>query len=261
MSSFSLSDPGSLAIMFIGLFLGAVLKGATGAGLPVIAIPTIAAFYDVRVAVVLLVIPNFVTNVWQIRKYREYNLKNSFARNFVIAGIVGAGIGTLLLAYLPLVLLNFTIAFVVFSYIALRLFRPEFHLNIAVMQKWELIAGGSAGILQGAVGLSAPITISFLHAGHLPRFTFIYIASLFFAGMCLIQLPLQSALGLMTWDMVILSLLALIPIFAGLPVGERIGRTLSATVFDRTILILLTVLAIKMLIEAIFLMHGNPIAN
>ena len=37
----------------MGLFLGAVLKGATGAGLPIVAIPTIAGFYDVRVAVVL----------------------------------------------------------------------------------------------------------------------------------------------------------------------------------------------------------------
>ena len=251
MTSLSLSDPSSLVIMFIGLFLGAVLKGATGAGLPVIAIPTIAAFYDVRVAVVLLVIPNFVTNVWQIRKYHEHNLKNSFARNFALAGIVGAGIGTLLLAYLPLELLNIIIVIVVFAYIALRLLRPEFHLATSVMQKWELIAGGSAGVLQGAIGLSSPITITFLHAGRLPRLTFIYIVSLFFAGMCLIQLPLQSALGLMTWDMVILSTLALIPIMIGLPIGERVGRTLSTTVFDNTILILLTVLAIKMLVDAV----------
>jgi len=236
--------------MFIGLFLGAVLKGATGAGLPVIAIPTIAAVYDVRVAVVLLVIPNFVTNVWQIRKYHEHNLKNTFARNFALAGIAGAGIGTLLLAYLPLVLLNIIIAVVVFTYIALRLLRPEFHLSTSVMQKWELIAGASAGVLQGAVGLSSPITITFLHACRLPRLTFIYIASLFFAGMCLIQLPLQSALGLITWDMVLLSLLALIPIFVGLPIGERVGRTLSTAFFDRTILVLLAVLGIKMLVDA-----------
>jgi len=246
----SLSDPGSLAILFTGLFLGALLKGATGVGLPVIAIPTIAAVYDVRVAVVLLVIPNFFTNIRQIHKYQEHNLKINFARNFALAGIVGAGLGTVLLAYLPLALLNIIIAVVVIFYIALRLFRPEFHLSTNVMQQWELVAGSSAGVLQGAIGLSAPITITFLHACRLPRPTFIFIASLFFASMCLIQLPVQAAFGLMTFDIAILSMLALIPIFAGLPIGERIGRTLSATVFDQIILVLLTSLAAKMLVDA-----------
>jgi len=246
----TVSDPSTLAILSIGVFLGAILKGATGVGLPVIAIPTIAAVYDVRIAVVMLVIPNFCTNIWQIRKFHQHNLKNNFARNFALSGIAGAGVGTVLLAYLPLVVLNVAIAVVVFGYIALRLFRPEFYLSSSVMRKWEKVAGGCAGILQGAIGLSAPITITFLHACRLPRHTFVFIASLFFAGMCLIQLPLQLALGLMTPDMIILSLLALIPIFIGLPIGERIGRSLSAVVFDRTILILLSVLGVKMLADA-----------
>lgn len=250
MNSLSLSEPAGLVFLFIGLFLGAVLKGATGAGLPIIAIPAIAAIYDVRVAVVILVIPNFVTNIYQIVKYRAHNLPNNFARNFALAGIAGAGIGTLLLAYLPLAILNVLIAIVVFLYIVLRLLRPEFTLSINLMEKWGLVAGSCAGVLQGAIGLSAPITITFLHSGRLPRLTFIYIASLFFAGMCLIQLPLQSALGLMTWEMVILSALTLIPIMIGLPLGEHVGRTLSAVVFDRTILILLTALAIKMLVDS-----------
>ncbi len=68
--------------------------------------------------------------------------------------------------------------------------------------------------------------------------------------MCLIQLPLQSALGLMTLEIAILGVLAMIPIAMGLPVGELIGRQLSNTVFDRTILVLLALLAVKMLFDA-----------
>lgn len=249
MSSHSLSDPTDLFVIFLGLFLGAVLKGATGAGLPIIAIPTIAAVYDIRVAVALLVIPNFFTNVRQIGKFRTHNPGNGFARNFAASGIAGAAIGTFLLAYLPITLLNVIIAMVVFAYIALRLLNPQFQLAMKLMQKWVLIAGGCAGILQGAVGLSSPITITFLHAGRLPRPTFIFIMSLFFASMSVIQLPLQSALGLMTLELAVLSILALVPVFIGLPIGERIGKTLSAQVFDHTILILLAIIAIKMLVD------------
>ena len=251
MTALSLSDPAGLAIMFLGLFLGAMLKGATGAGLPVIAIPSIAAIYDVRVAVVLLVIPNFITNIWQIKKYYKQNLDNNFARNFALAGIAGAGAGTLLLAYLPLVFLNIVIIMVVLFYVLLKLRQPDFHLPMHLMQKWQWIAGTCAGVLQGAVGLSAPITITFLHSGSFPRPSFIFIASLFFAGMCLIQLPLQSALGLMTWEIALLSFASLIPIMLGLPIGELLGKNISAKVFDHIILILLTTIAIKMLIDTV----------
>jgi len=250
LSSLQLNDPTGLLIIFVGLLIGSIIKGATGAGLPIVAIPTIAAVYDVRVAVVLLVVPNLITNSWQIYKYKSYNLDNYFARNFAIAGFIGAGIGTLLLAYLPLGVLNILIAVIVFSYVVRRLLRPEFQLAMKTMQRWVFVMGTSAGVLQGAIGLSAPITITFLHAGKLPRNTFVFVASLFFAVMCLIQLPLQLALGLMTWKLAVLSTLVLIPIIIGLPVGEHIGRKISSVVFDRLILLLLTVLATKMLVEA-----------
>jgi len=255
-----LSDPQGLIIILAGLFLGAVLKGATGAGLPIIAIPTIAiptiaiptiaAFYDVRVAVVRLVIPNFITNAWQIIMYREHDLTNNFATHFALAGIVGAGFGTLLLASLPLLLLNIVIAVVVIIYIIIRIRQPTFKLPMAVMHKWKWIAGLGAGVLQGAVGLSSPITITFLHTGSFPRLTFIYVASLFFAGMSIIQVPMQLALGLMTSELAILSMLTLIPIALGLPLGARIGKKLSPKLFDQLILILLAAVAIKMLIDA-----------
>jgi len=230
--------------------MGAVLKGAAGAGLPVFAIPAIATLYDVRIAVVLLVIPNFITNVWQILRYREHDLDNNLARNLTLSGMAGVALGTFLLAYLSLFALNIVIALVVFLYIVLRLLRPEFNLPMHIMRKWELVAGSCAGILQGAVGLSSPITITFLHAGSLPRLTFVYSASLFFCCMSIVQVPLQSALGLMTWELAGLSMLTLIPILMGMPIGEQIGKKMSTVMFDRIILTLLTFLAIKMLADA-----------
>ena len=220
--------------------------------MPVIAIPFIAAFYDVRFAVALMVIPNFVTNLWQIKNYRIHDLDNNLATTFAISGIVGAGIGTLLLAYLPMTLLELLIAFIVFMYIILKFRSPEFHLPMHTILKWAGPSGTCAGVLQGAIGLSAPIAITFLHAARLPRPTFIYVVSLFFAGMCIIQLPLQAILGLMTWEIATLSIIALIPIAIGLPIGEWIGKKLSPVVFDRLILALLTVLACKMLFDAVF---------
>lgn len=247
----ALNDFTSISFIFIGLLLGGILKGATGAGLPIIAVPAIAAFHDVRLAVVLLVIPNFFTNIWQIKKYAKHNIHPGFTRNFAVAGIVGAGIGTALLAALPLALLSLLISFIVFLYIVLRLLRPGFSLSIETAKQFVFLSGTSAGILQGAVGLSSPITITFLHAINLPRASFILTSSTFFAGMCIIQLPMQILLGLMTWHLAFWSVLALIPIIIGLPMGEWVGKKLDQQTFNKIILVMLTVLGCKMFIDSI----------
>ena len=53
-------------IIIASFILAGVLKGATGAGAPIITIPVISAFYDVRLAVVLMVVPNFLSNIQQL---------------------------------------------------------------------------------------------------------------------------------------------------------------------------------------------------
>jgi len=239
------------AYIFIGLLLGGVVKGTTGVGTPLIAIPVIAALYDVRVAVVLMVIPNFWTNIWQIFKYKENNIHPSFNRNLAVSGFIGAGIGTALLAFLPLSLLSLLISLVVFFYIALRLIRPDFVLPFETANRIVSICGTSGGLLQGALGLSAPIVITFLHAAKFPRATFILTASTFFATMSVIQLPMQVWLGLMTWKLSLLGTLAIIPIMIGLQIGEYIGKRSNPESFDKMILILLAALGFKMLFDAI----------
>ena len=51
-------DPITIFAILGAFALGGTLKGATGAGAPIITIPVIAAFYDVRIAVIIMVIPN-----------------------------------------------------------------------------------------------------------------------------------------------------------------------------------------------------------
>ena len=58
-----ISDPIIIIAIVIAFALGGILKGATGAGAPIITIPVMTAFYDVRIAVIIMVIPNFITNI------------------------------------------------------------------------------------------------------------------------------------------------------------------------------------------------------
>ena len=51
--------------------MGGILKGATGVGAPLIAVPVMTSFVDIRFAVAVFVVPNLVTNLIQSIIYRR----------------------------------------------------------------------------------------------------------------------------------------------------------------------------------------------
>ncbi|MDJ0631493.1 MAG: sulfite exporter TauE/SafE family protein [Rhodobacter sp.] len=244
-------DLSALVAIFAALSLGGLMKGATGMGTPVVAVPVMAAFVDVKLAVVVMVIPNLATNLWQIRQHGQHRLGEGFATRFALGGAIGALLGTWLLVALPVRSLSLTMAAAVILYIVLRLARPDFRLDIAAARRVVLPASTAAGVLQGAAGISAPIAVSFLNALRLDRLVFIATISIFFATMSLVQIPALLWVGLLTPQVLLLAALALIPIFAAMPVGAWLARHLSAAQFDRAILVLLTLLALRLIWSAI----------
>lgn len=242
-----LHEPLPLAVVALAFAMGGILKGATGAGAPVVAIPIMAAIYDVRVAVALMLIPNFSTNVAQVVKYRANLVEPGFARNFAVTGMIGAGVGSLLLAKLPVSALQLLMAGIIIAYVVLRLARPELMLPVAYARKLVFSAGFFGGILQGSTGISAPIALTFLNSMRLARSTFIYTVSMFFAAMAMMQLPVLLYYDIMTLDIAILGVLALLPMFVAMPIGEWIGQRISPKLFDKGILLFLIFLAVRLI--------------
>lgn len=239
-------DPSSYVAIFAALALGGVLKGATGAGVPVIAVPVIAAFVDVRFAVMVMVVVNLMTNTRQIWTFRDTRLPEGFALRFGLAGAVGALIGTGLLVWLPEEVLSAMLAGLVFAYIGLRLARPDFRLSMEVARRFVIPVGAIGGVFQGAAGISAPVSVSFLNAIRLERPVFIFTVSVFFVSMGVVQLPALLLSGLMTLPIFGLSFLAIIPVIAFMPLGNWLGQRASPQVFDRVILVFLSVLAVRL---------------
>ena len=60
----------SLGIISFGLALGAFVKGLTGMGLPLVAVPFMAGFLGAEHAIVVMQIPGLVSNVWLVWQHR-----------------------------------------------------------------------------------------------------------------------------------------------------------------------------------------------
>ena len=233
------------------LAAGGILKGATGAGAPVLAVPAMAAIFDVKFAVVVMVVPNLMTNLWQGWRFRNSRPRGTLVWSFAVAGAVGVTLGTVILAALPQEALSLVVACSVLGYVAFRFARPDWRIPLALGKKLSAPAGVVAGMLQGASGISAPVSISFLNALALERPAFIATISIFFAVMSATQIPALATLGILTAHSLLFSLAALVPLLAFMPVGSKLAERLSPRIFDRIILILLAGLSAKLFYDAI----------
>lgn len=241
------SDPVIIVAIFIAFALGGILKGATGAGAPIVTIPVMAAFYDVRIAVIIMVIPNLLTNIGQLYQFRKTILPRFFTISFALGGGIGAFLGTILLVNLPIKILTLSVASIVIIYILLKLIVPSWKLNYIKAKKLVFLMGAGGGILQGSAGLSAPISITFLNSMKLERNQFIPTISVYFGVMSIFQMPTLYYYDFLNLETVIMSCISTIVLMAFMPFGSWIAKSVSKDSFDKITLILLGFIALRII--------------
>jgi len=242
-----ISDPVIIVAILIAFALGGILKGATGAGAPIVTIPVIAAFYDVRIAVIIMVIPNLLTNIGQLYQYRKTILSSFFTISFALGGGIGAFLGTILLVSLPIKILTLSVACIVIIYILLKLAVPSWKLNYTKAKKLVFLMGTGGGILQGSAGLSAPISITFLNSMKLERNQFIPTISVYFGIMSVFQMPTLYYYNFLNLETIIVSCVCTIVLMAFMPFGSWIAKSVSKESFDKITLILLGLIALRII--------------
>jgi len=235
-----------------GLVIGGILKGATGAGAPIVAVPLLSLLYSVPLAVATLTVPSLLANIFQIRKFRRSMGSLRFALSFAGSAAVGAAIGSVLLVVLSAQMLLVAVSVLVYLYVAFRLPNPGWRLCERVVARIVLPVGLVSGVLQGAAGLSAPASVTFLNAMRLDRERFIAVISMLFFAMSAIQIPALVVVGVMTWERFGLGLLACIPLFGAMPVGAYLARKLSREAFDKVMLAVLALVATRLVVGALW---------
>lgn len=240
-------DPVALLTIAVALGLGGFVKGATGAGAPLVAVPVMAAFFDVTLGILVMVVPNFVMNVSQVWSYRAEIRPARMAILLSIGSFPGMFAGTYLLTRAPEKVLFLGLGLVLAFYIVLRLVDPKFSISRETALRLSLPVGILGGVMQGAAGTSGPLALLFLSTQNLARPVFIGVISSFFLATSIGQAPALWWQGLLTWHWLWISTLALVPVWLCLPLGNRVGKKLTQEAFNRWILILLAVLAVRLL--------------
>jgi len=229
--------------------MGGILKGATGAGSPLITIPVLAIFFDAKLAVILMCIPNLISNSAQIVQYKNSANSIFFSIKFAVAGGIGCLAGTIVLASMETGFIQFLVGTLTLGYVLVRLLKPKKQISCSLTRILTPLVGLFGGVVQGSCGISAPVALSFLNALNLKRETFIFSISCFFFSMALVQICTVYFFGLLSLTIVFLGVLSIIPQIAFMPVGNYLIKKFSAGTFDKLILLFLIILSIKILSE------------
>ncbi|WP_404474945.1 sulfite exporter TauE/SafE family protein [Vreelandella venusta] len=239
-----------MIIALLTLLAAGVIKGAIGSGVPVIVIPVLTMLYDVKLAIAVLVAPNLLSNALQVWQYRRHLLPMQFLAAFSIAGGLGIMLGTWGLVVLSPTLLSLGVAGAIVMYLVIKLAKRTMVLPFALAKRIVLPVGLLAGVLQGAAGMSAPASVTFLNAMRLERPVFIGSISVFFVTITCVQIPALLSTGILTLERSAYSVAALLVILAAMPLGAQLGKRLPHQWFDNLIMLLLAGIALKIIIDA-----------
>lgn len=241
-----------LLIGFLVMLLAGLVKGLIGMGLPTVGIGLLSLVMAPPEAAAIIVVPALVTNLWQ---YFAGPGPMACARRFgwmMALLVAGTLVGGLALGGLssPLAVPLIGLVLVLYAFVGL------FGVPMAVPPGWEgrlsPLMGFLTGIITGLTGVSVLPSAPYLKALDLDKDRFIEVLGLTFLVATLalaITLAAPGADGapLTKGALILASVAALVPSFAGMEAGRRLRTIVSPATFTRLFFIGLGLLGAYMM--------------
>ncbi len=246
---FDLSWTLYIYVLFVVSFAG-LIHGAMGLGFPMIATPLIAIFLDVRLAILLTLLPTVSVNVASIWDGDDYRNSLSEYRALLLFVLIGAIFGANLLVFLDPAPFRLVLAILILTYLGTTLFGwvPTGWFsdkNTGVMIGFGLIAGISGGITNVMV---AVLVIYFISIG-IRRTKMVPILNTCFLLGKLSQITILSFAGLVSLGLLYqtapFALAAVVSLFG----GQRLASKISLQQYQNLLYVLLFGLAMILIVQ------------
>ncbi len=239
-----------LTIIATFLLAGAV-KGVTGLGLPTVSLALLTVAIDLPTAMALLLVPSFITNLWQAATGGNGRVILVRLWPFLLMATLMVWLGATALTRIDLGLLSALLGGLLVAYGAVNLSG----LRFTIAPRHEAWAGpllGSVnGVLTGMTGSFVIPGVMYLQAIGLPRDALIQAMGMLFTVSTLALAAALQGNELLTLQQGVLSTAAVLPAIAGMIAGQRIRRKLSESLFRRVFFLSLLLLGGYILSSAI----------
>jgi uncharacterized membrane protein YfcA len=220
----------------LAFLAGGVVKGVISIGLPMVGLPLLTLMVDVPTAVALLLVPILLSNLVQaIEGGGTLALLRRFAV-LIACMIIGTFIGAAMLARLDQKILLLVVGLFAVLASLNALLNPSVAISPTAERWLAAPVGFFAGIIGGMSTLYGPILAIYVISLKFPRDAFVKCISVLYtvAAVCLLVAGVsQKVAGVQE---LVLSAVAMIPVYAGMRIGRRIREMTDPDLFRKLVL-------------------------
>ena len=241
-----------LAVLSIVSFAGLV-HGTLGLGFPMVATPMLAVFFDVRVAILITLLPTVAVNIASIWHHRN---SLSRTRKFLpLSGfvLVGSLLGAAILTSVDPTVFRPVLAGLILLYLwgshAGRMPRHWLEANNLLGMA---IFGTLAGIFAGVTNVMVAVLIMYLLALEIPRATTVGVLNACFLIGKAAQIAVLAAAGLVGATLLYETAPLAVVAVAALSFGQHLSKRIAVDTYRRALRLLLSVLAAVLIAQFLF---------
>ncbi|MCY6380308.1 sulfite exporter TauE/SafE family protein [Hoeflea prorocentri] len=244
-------DLSLLIIVGVIFLLAGIVKGMVGFGLPLISIGLMTTIVGLPAAMALFLVPAFGTNLWQ--GFAGAHTARLFKRywTFFIPTMFFTWPGTLALSRFDTNYMSALLGFLLCLYVLLSMTRSQFVVPSRLEKPLNPLVGVVSGLLAGMTGAFTMPGVVYLQSTQLKRDQLVQAMGMLFT---LSTIGLGLSMGsqnLLSLDLGIASLFAVIPTFAGLMIGTRLRKRTSEESFRQVFLLALGALGLYIVIRSV----------
>jgi uncharacterized membrane protein YfcA len=238
----------AIALTFV---VAGFVKGVTGMGLPTVAMGVLGALISPLAAAGLLIVPSFVTNVWQLAAGPSIGGVLRRLWPMMIAILIGTVASSSLLAGGNTAVTTAALGAALVTYALYTLLARQLRVP-GRMEAWlSPLVGLVTGLVTGGTGVFVIPAVPYLQALGLEKEDLVQALGLSFTVSTVALAAGLALRGAFEPGNIWLSALALIPALLGMWVGQSARNRISPSTFRRWFLIALLVLGTEMLLRPI----------
>jgi uncharacterized membrane protein YfcA len=226
-----------IAAVVCSLMVAGFLKGIIGVGMPVVALPLLSLFIDIKSAAMLLSMPLILSNLPQALEGGKTGRCLLQLMPVILGMIPGLFLGVRILLALDADGAKIIAGLVLVGVAGATLVAPKLQLQSRLVLSTGITFGFFGGVLGGIAAMPGPLVFIFLLAKGLRGQAFTKEASLYLVVSAGVLALLLTASRQFSWLDVSVSTAAMVPVALGMSIGQHVRDRIAPETFKTLVLI------------------------
>ena len=237
-------------IVLIFLFAG-IIKGLIGLGVPMITLSLMSLFQPIPSAVVITLLPSFLTNIWQMAKGGNFRKLSRKLWGLIVMVPPGVWLGTYFLDKFDLPWFSVILGSLLLIFGIISLGGFKFEVPKGQENLWGTFAGLVGGLMMGMTGIFSVPSVFYIYGLGLSRDELVQALGIVLNIVTIFLAIALFRLGIIYEKQLLLSVGAFFGTASGMVIGQQIRRHIPEGLFRRIFLSFLMILGTYIITNAL----------